>query len=68
VVVPAGVEYLFYKFWELVGGERITYSEIVAYQQATGCNFEPWEVEAIKAMDGEYQTFVAEKTREAADA
>lgn len=68
MVIPSGVEYLFFKFWELVGAEKISYAEIVAYQQATGCNLEPWEIEAIKAMDAEYQAFVAQKTREAADA
>lgn len=65
VKIPMGVEYLYATFWGLVGADKITYSELVAYQSATGTMLEPWEVEAIKGMDAEYQSFVAEKTAEA---
>ena len=68
VRVPRGVEYLYAKFWDLVGAEKITYSELVAYQSATGSTLDPWEIEAIKGMDAEYQTFVGEKTKEATSA
>jgi len=68
VIIPRGVEYLFTKFWELAGAERITYGELAAYQAATGSTLEPWEIEAIKAMDSEYQGFIAEKNREAVNA
>ena len=50
-------------FWELVSGEKLSYSEIVSYGQARGSALEPFEVEAIMAMDKEYQAFVAEKIR-----
>jgi hypothetical protein len=68
VRIPRGVEYLYAKFWDLVGAEKISYQELVAYQEATGSPLDPWEIEAIKGMDAEYQAFVGEKTKEATNA
>lgn len=64
VVVPDGMDELFGVFWKLQSGEKIRYSEIRAFMEVTGNCLSPSEVDAIMAMDSEYQAFVAERLRE----
>ena len=61
VQIPAGGAYLWAKFWELVGADRMSYQEIAAYQNVTGCILDPLEVKTLKEMDDEYKAFVAKK-------
>jgi hypothetical protein len=55
-------------FWQVLSGEKITYSDLISYGQARGSSLEPFEVEAVMAMDKEYQAFVAEKVKAARNA
>lgn len=68
VQVPPGSEWLYNAFWELCGGDGIRYSEIESYMRLTGHDLNPEDVAAIKAMDAEYQAFVANKAKESKNA
>jgi hypothetical protein len=38
-------------YWQVRGGERLTYGELESYCRLTATELDPWEVEAIMAMD-----------------
>lgn len=48
-------------FLDVVG--RCDWVSLDAYQSVTGRQFEPVELNAIRAMDAEYQKFTAEKKK-----
>ena len=68
VEVPEGCQYIFEMFWQVLSGEKITYSDLISFGQARGSSLEPFEVEAVMAMDKEYQAFVADKVKAARNA
>lgn len=43
------------------GPNPLTYSEIDAFSRLTGWTLDPWEVDAIRALDDAYITAVSEK-------
>jgi hypothetical protein len=49
--VPEGMEYVFIWYLELQSGERLTYSEILAWSTLTRKNIMAWETEAIISLD-----------------
>lgn len=50
-VVPDGGEYAWLVFWQLWRGTRMSFAELEAYCRVTGTELEPWEIEALMAMD-----------------
>lgn len=67
--LPEGCEELWRIFTELhscrgnagMGPQRITYSDIDAFQRVTGTVLQPWEREAIHKADAAYLTDWAER-------
>lgn len=58
VHVPEGFEYLWSIFWELrsgieagFSGAKVTWRNVLDYQEVTGFELSAWEVEAVRAMD-----------------
>ena len=45
------------------GAEKLTYSELASYAALSGDSLTPYDVEAIMAMDSEYQIFIADRAR-----
>lgn len=49
--MPAGCEYLWLMFCDLRNAGKVTYSELVAYQQLTGVNLSPFEIDVMRRLD-----------------
>lgn len=43
-----------------IGPSRISFAEIVSYQQVRGFPFQPWEIDAIRSADAAYFEHKAE--------
>ncbi|MEX2444507.1 MAG: hypothetical protein WD492_12940 [Alkalispirochaeta sp.] len=50
-------------FWSVWNGQRVEYSELEAYSRLTRDELEPWEVDAIRRMDGAVSQVIADRTR-----
>jgi hypothetical protein len=50
-------------FWAVWNGQNVDYRELEAYVRLTGDVVEPWEVLAIRQMDGAVAGIVAERAR-----
>jgi hypothetical protein len=66
VVVPDGFMDLFVTYFRLYSGDKLKYGEIAAYMDTTGNRLLPWEVNALVAMDNEYQSYAAERIKKGA--
>jgi hypothetical protein len=71
VHVPEGFEYLWTIFWDLrsglaagFSGAKVTWRDILDYQEVTGFSFSAWEIEAIRAMDAAIAKWQDEQRRE----
>lgn len=71
VHVPEGFEYLWAIFWELrsgvvegMSGAKITWRDILDYQEVTGFALSAWEVEAVRGMDAAIAKWQADQRRE----
>lgn len=65
---PPGFEYLWDLFWEIrsgasgggMDGVRLSWRDLADYQSVTGIPLDPFEVEAIMAMDAAARTALEE--------
>ena len=53
VLPPDGGEFVWAEFWRLRTDQSLSYQEIEAYCRLTKARFEPWELEALWAMNAE---------------
>ena len=63
VHVPDGFDDIFETYWRLQTCERMKYSEIVAYCYLYNVRFESWELDALRVMDNETQSYIAEQLK-----
>lgn len=65
--IPVGFESWYTHFLSLRTGERITYTDVIAYQEVTGMHLNPMELAAVMAMDRAASSAVAEVLKENAN-
>lgn len=50
-------------FWRVWNGQRVEYRELEAYIRLSGDALEPWEVAAVRMMDGAVAKVMADRAR-----
>ena len=60
VEVPDGGESLWRHYWRLRRGATISYVEVAEYSRLCGWPLEPWEVDALMAMDAAVEAQIRE--------
>lgn len=68
VSIPEGFEYLWSIFFDLrsglapgFSGAKVTWRDLLDYQEVTGYHLSAWEIEAIRTMDGAIAKWLAER-------
>ena len=61
--IPDNYLFIWEVFWDLFNGERIVYSDILAYANLYHITFSPLELDLIKAMDNVGCRFIADEEK-----
>nr|BDD43788.1 hypothetical protein 8 [Spirochaetaceae bacterium] len=67
VVPPAEGLHVWEVFWQVWNGQRVDFRELESYSRLTGDILDPWEVAAVRMMDGAVASVIGERARKNRD-